>query len=153
MQLQISLCLPREADTVALARSSIADMLVSLGVDDGCVDDIRLAVSEACSNVVQHTSTDDEYEVTLKVDRSLCVITVANVGNGFDADGLVGVMPAGDSARGRGVAIMRAIMDSVEFSSEPESGTLVRLVREVTAKVGSPLARLGERAEGSSSQS
>ena len=142
MNVEVALCLPKESSTVTLIRGVVANALSTFGVTDGCVDDIRLALSEACTNVVQHAAADDEYEVRLEVDDERCVISVKNTGNDFDASSLSGVMPAVDSARGRGVAIMRAVMDHVDFASEPESGTIVRLVKRIDVVEDGPIARL-----------
>jgi serine/threonine-protein kinase RsbW len=140
--------LPKEAETVALVRSSVTGTLLMLGVEEDCAEDIRLALSEACTNVVQHASSDDEFEVTVQVDAQHCAISVKNTGDGFDGAALRGVMPGGDSLRGRGVAIMHAVMDTADFTSSPESGTIVHLVRDLTVKDASPLARLGGRTTG-----
>jgi len=51
-------------------------------------------------------------------------------------------MPDVDSPRGRGVAIMRAVMDSVEFVSEPETGTIVHLVKTLSGYSGAAFSRL-----------
>ena len=47
MNFQIALCLPRDAQTVALVRSVAMAVLERIGVADESVDDIRLALSEA----------------------------------------------------------------------------------------------------------
>ena len=52
MHIDMAVCLPREALTVALVRTAIAHTLDLFGVDQDCLEDIRLAVSEACTNVV-----------------------------------------------------------------------------------------------------
>jgi anti-sigma regulatory factor (Ser/Thr protein kinase) len=51
-------------------------------------------------------------------------------------------MPDPSSARGRGVAIMRALMDQVDFRSEPEAGTIVQLVKTLSIDSDGALARL-----------
>lgn len=145
MNLDVGLCLPQEAETVSLIRSVIGDTLRKFGVTPACVEDIRLALSEACTNVVDHAAFDDEYEVRLIVDDEQCQITVTNTGNGFDAAALAGVMPDSSSARGRGVAIMHAVMDRVDFTSEPEAGTVVRLVKDISLVPDGPMARLKAR--------
>lgn len=61
MRLNAAVCLPREADTVAVMRRVATDALATLGVTAACVDDIRVALSEACTNVVQHASPGDDY--------------------------------------------------------------------------------------------
>ncbi|MGH9030554.1 MAG: ATP-binding protein [Acidimicrobiia bacterium] len=142
MRLDVAVCLPQEARTVALIRCVVGPALTTFGVSAPCVDDIRLALSEACTNVLEHAAVDDEYEVAINIDDRRCEIRVKNTGNGFDAAALAGVMPDPTSVRGRGVAIMRAVMDNVEFRSEPETGTVVYLVKEITLDTDGPLAQL-----------
>lgn len=130
---------------MALIRNVVTNTLLLFGVADRCVEDIRLALSEACTNVIEHAASSDEYEVRVQVDDHECVITVTNAGDGFDADSLSGTMPGATSARGRGVAIMNAVVDRVDFRSEPEAGTIVRLVKQLTVRDDGPLARIRQR--------
>lgn len=141
MELDVALCLPQEGGSVSVIRRIIRDALVSLGVTSDCVEDIRLALSEACTNVLDHAVNGDDYEVRLRVDDERCHVSVKNVGNGLDASALEGVMPDALSPRGRGVAIMRAVMDSVDFTSEPEAGTIVHVVKTLTFDASGPVAR------------
>jgi serine/threonine-protein kinase RsbW len=145
MHVDVAVCLPQEAETVALIRTAIADTLRLFGVADDCVEDLKLALSEACTNVIAHASSEDEYEVRIRVDDERCTISVKNTGGTFDAASLTGVMPDADSARGRGVAIMHAVMDKVHLTSDPQAGTIVTLVRELTLREDAPMARLGSR--------
>jgi len=147
MRLDVAICLPQETETVGLIRGAVTSTLSLFGVEDECVEDIRLALSEACTNVIEHAHADDEYEVRIEVDDTQCEISVKNQGNGFDFASLDGHMPEGESARGRGVAIMRAVMDQVRFSSEPLEGTIVHLVKQLSVREGGPLDRLRRRQE------
>lgn len=141
MNLEIAVCLPRDAETVALARRVVANALSSFGVTRECVDDIRLALSEACTNVIEHAAADDEYEVRLGIDERRCAISVRNTRSGFDAAALAGEMPDADSPRGRGVAIMRALMDWVDLSAEAETGAIVRFVKTLAVEPDAPFGR------------
>ena len=145
MRIDVAVCLPQEAETVALIRGAVTSTLSLFGVDDECVEDIRLALSEACTNVIEHAHATDEYEVRVQMDDNQCEISVKNNGNGFDFAALEGQMPGGESARGRGVAIMRAVMDQVRFSSEPREGTIVHLVKQLNARDGGAMDRLRRR--------
>lgn len=147
VNLEFAVCLPRDAETVGLVRGVVAFALSSFGVTPECVDDIRLALTEACTNVIEHAAAEDEYEVRIEVDLTCCAISVENTGIGFDATALTGIMPDVSSPRGRGVAIMRAVMDQVEFGSEPETGTIVHLVKDLSVDADSPLARLRRSAK------
>lgn len=142
MNLDVAICLPQEAGTVALIRAGVTNILTLFGVAEQCIEDLRLALSEACTNVIDHASAEDEYEVRVQVDDERCAISVKNTGNHFDAASLEGVMPNARSARGRGVAIMRAVMDQVRFTSEPEAGTIVHLVKRIEVREDGPMARL-----------
>jgi len=142
MLLDVAVCLPKETETVSLIRAVVKNGLATFGVTTDCVDDICLALSEACTNVVQHAGLDDEYEVRLQVDEFVCAISVKNTGEGFDASALRNVMPSPSSPRGRGVAIMRAVMDQVDFDPEPAAGTIVNLVKTLSVKPDGPLARI-----------
>lgn len=148
MKLEVTVSLPREAETVRLVRAVVADALGKIGVSQECVEEIQLALSEACNNVVDHATVDDEYEVRIELVDEECSIVVRNSGTGFDAAGLAGVMPDVSSPRGRGVAIMRALMDEIEFRSEPDGGDVVRLVKNLTVHPDAPLVRLRRSPEG-----
>ena len=45
---------PAVPDAVTQARLTLVDRLRALGADDGSLDDVALAVSEACTNAVMH---------------------------------------------------------------------------------------------------
>jgi serine/threonine-protein kinase RsbW len=142
VNVDVAVCLPQEAETVALVRAAVTNTLTLFGVEERCVEDIRLALSEACTNVIEHATVHDEYEVRVVVDDDRCAISVKNTGNGFEAGGLEGVMPDARAARGRGMAIMRAVMDQVDFTSEPEAGTIVHLVKRLSVRDDGPMDRL-----------
>jgi serine/threonine-protein kinase RsbW len=129
VKLELLMRLPRQAPTVAIARNVLAKGLAMLGVDAECVEQIRLAVSEACSNVVEHALNADSYEAHVEVDDAECAISVRCAGAIVEPP-IVPGMPEVAAARGRGIAIMRTVMDRVEFAPQP-GGTTVRLVKRL----------------------
>ena len=65
--------------------------------------------------------------MSLEVDDDQCVIRVVDRGRGFDSESL-GFGHADTSAEeGRGIEIMRALVDQVRFIPKPEAGTIVHL--------------------------
>lgn len=151
MLLDVAVCLPQEAETVGLIRGIVKNALRSFDVSEECIDDICLALSEAGTNVIQHAALEDEYEVRVQIDEQHCAISVKNTGNGFDAAALQGVMPDPSSPRGRGVAIMRTLMDQVDFDSGVGTGTIVHLVKTLTVQPDGLLDRLRRRPHAPSS--
>lgn len=78
------LVFPREALSVPVMRHVLGDTLDKLGVDDSCVADLLLAVTEACTNVLRHSGPGLRYEVVARVGRNRCVLEVLDGGRGFD---------------------------------------------------------------------
>jgi serine/threonine-protein kinase RsbW len=68
-----------------------------------------------------------------------CEIRVIDTGSGFDGRD-AGFVTAGDSAEsGRGIFLMRAMVDDLSFVSVPEVGTAVHLVKHLQLGEGSIL--------------
>jgi serine/threonine-protein kinase RsbW len=138
------LCLPRDSSTLSVVRHIAASALEELGVVSEEIGDVVLALTEAAANVVKHSGADDQYEVHLVIENNTCEIRVVDSGRGFDSDSL-GVNMAGPSEeRGRGMALMAALVDSVRFESRPEAGTIVHLVKDLSLRPDGPLRRLVE---------
>ena len=130
MEINLSLSLPRDISTVPLVRHLCKHALWEIGVVDQCMADVELAVTEACANVVEHATEDDDYEVEISIGTEACEIRVIDTGAGFDVDALEGA-PEPAAEGGRGVALMEALVDRIKFISEPEAGTVVHLVKQL----------------------
>jgi serine/threonine-protein kinase RsbW len=135
--MKFSLDLPRETLSIPVIRRILGDTLRELGVSEGCIADILVAISEACTNVVQHADSTSRYEVTVAIEDGQCVLKVVDRGQGFDDKSTKNVHP--DSESGRGIKIMRALVDDVSFDSRPESGTVVYLQKRLSWRDESPL--------------
>jgi serine/threonine-protein kinase RsbW len=127
MEIMLGLTLPRDALTVPVARHIVRTALGRVGVEDACAHDVVVALSEACTNVLLHAGPGDEYGVRVNVEDERCRIRVVDVGRGFDSVRLAqdGALP--EAEQGRGVTLMRALVDRVRFTSRPEAGTIVTL--------------------------
>jgi serine/threonine-protein kinase RsbW len=135
--MKFSLDLPRETLSVPVIRRILGDTLRGLGVSETCVADILVAISEACTNVVQHADSTSRYEVTVGIEGGQCVLKVVDRGQGFAGDSQNDVHP--DSESGRGIKIMKALVDDVSFDSRPESGTVVYLQKRLSWKDEAPI--------------
>lgn len=146
MQVQFSLYLPRDAVTVPVARRLCRGAMEELGVSRACLTDVALAVTEACANVIEHSSDiDDEYEISVSVHEDTCEIRVIDTGRGFDHESLSDEIIDTSAERGRGISLMRALVDNVQFESKPQAGTVVHLVKNLELDEDSPLRTLGPR--------
>jgi serine/threonine-protein kinase RsbW len=144
MEIKLTLALPRDEYSVPVARRVLARAMDVLGVDDSVVADIELALTEACTNVLDHAADTDEYEVSAGIDGTVCVIEVVDRGGGFDSVGK-GLTDADPSAEdGRGIQLMRALVDKVTFTSRPQTGTVVHLEKQLAWDEGSLIKQLTE---------
>ena len=129
----MELQLPRDEASIPVVRHLCRNALHGIGVDGDCGADIEVALSEACTNALRHSEPGAEYKVQVALDERQCVITVVDTGQGFD-----GRSSRSDPAaeRGRGVELMRALVDRVNFQSDPEAGTIVRLEKDLDFQDG-----------------
>jgi serine/threonine-protein kinase RsbW len=134
VQLELALSLPGEQRSVPVARHLVRAAMRTLGVDADCVNDVEVAVSEACTNVLQHGDPAADYEVGLYLDAERCRLRVIEVGRGAAsafAREPRGRAPDGEAEHGRGLLVMRALMDRVGFRLLPGAGSVVSLEKRL----------------------
>lgn len=127
MLVKMTLALPTDARYVGMMRKVADCVLTDFGVPDAANDDIQLAVTEACANAVRHSGGVAEYQVHLEVGSDGCEVEIVDLGPGFSPADVAD--PTGsDFEHGRGVYIMRELVDDLHFSRQ-EDATRVRLVK------------------------
>lgn len=141
MKIKLTLALPHDEVSVPVVRRLLTAAMNVLGVDPDVTSDIELALTEAVTNVLEHSTDADEYEVSAGIDGDRCVIEVVNRGAGFDGS-LAGLAQATvDDEGGRGIHLMRALVDTVEFTRRAK-GTTVHLEKKLQWREGSVLQHL-----------
>jgi len=127
MELSLSLTLPRDKQTVPVARHIVRNAMEQVGVEETCVDDVELALSEACTNVLLHSGPGDQFVVRLDLEDRLGVLRIIDVGHGFDSAKVQATDDLVEAEQGRGLGVMQAVVDRVDLTSRPEAGTIVTL--------------------------
>src|ERR687894_1782847 len=101
--------LPVDTGSVPFIRGLCRQALEHLRIERTVVDEIALALTEACANVVQHAGEHAVYEVEVAIDDRLCRISVVDGGSGFAFESL----PARDERSplddGRGLLLIQAL--------------------------------------------
>src|SRR4051794_37451584 len=105
VEIKFTLQLPRDALSVPVVRRVLDSSMRTLGVSEDCLTDIEIALTEACTNVLDHAAQGDEYEVVAGLDDSRCVIEVIDTGRGFDAEQLGHGEADPTSEQGRGIQL------------------------------------------------
>jgi serine/threonine-protein kinase RsbW len=78
------LLFPREALSIPVMRRVLGDILNRVGVDEGSIADLLLAVTEACTNVLRHSGQGRGYEIVARVTGNRLHLEVVDNGRGFD---------------------------------------------------------------------
>ena len=132
----IELEIPARAEYVGLVRlvvSSLASARRTLAEER--VDDLKLAVSEACTNAIEanvHVDVDERVTLRWSEADDRLQVQIDDRGKGFDPGQLPEHPPVTDPSRlnferGLGIPLIRTLVDEVAFDPS-ESGTSVRLV-------------------------
>jgi serine/threonine-protein kinase RsbW len=131
MRVQLALNLPREEISVPLARHVVSSALLTAGVEPTCVHEVEVALSEACTNAVQHAVQGISYEVVVGISDEHVAIEVVDSGSGF---GQRHPSPDGHDhwdENGRGMALINALSDLAVFDSVEGEGGSVQLTKRL----------------------
>jgi serine/threonine-protein kinase RsbW len=116
-----------EGSEVRVVRRRLSSWLHGDHLDPDVVDDLVLAASEALENCCDHAYRGDTaggtMTLTARPRRGRLVITVADDGHWHEA-------PADPGARGRGLALIRELVDDVDIVAGPE-GTCLALIHHL----------------------
>jgi PAS domain S-box-containing protein len=134
---RLHLDLPTNPKSLGTLRRTVGRWLEPLGATSVESNDIQVSCHEACSNAMEHGYRFREamIDVDAEFDGEHVQLTVADSG---------GWREKRDSDRGRGLELIRALMDEVEVSAG-EDGTVVRMRKRLSEPVGPPGERLGVR--------
>lgn len=136
MEIRVVLFLPRDAASVPVSRQVLGSCLHTLGVTEEVRNDIALALTEACANVIKHAGPGDEYEVTASARDGKCVIEVLNAGNPVPARAAAAGMPPPEAEHGRGLQIIDAVADDVRLTGNGRAGTTVHFEKALQWEPG-----------------
>lgn len=128
----VELKVPSKAEYVAVVRALVTDIARRLSMSTSAVQDVQVAASEACANVVIHAYSDpdrapSDMTVRCMSSHGRMVIEVADSGRGFS----VPIAFARDEEKdgGLGLLLINELMDQVSLDSAPDQGTIVRMVK------------------------
>jgi serine/threonine-protein kinase RsbW len=122
----VRLTMPARADSVAVVRQALAGVADALDFDAAILADMKMAVSEACTNVVVHAYDDSDglLEVDMTGDQEGLTISVRDHGTGIQPH----VNPTREvPALGLGLPLIAALSDSFELHGSAGQGTEVRM--------------------------
>jgi anti-sigma regulatory factor (Ser/Thr protein kinase) len=114
----IRLTLPARAQNVAVVRHVVSALAESLAFPPKLIEDIRLAVTEACTNVVRHAYIGSEgpLHVAVAPHESGMTIVVSDRGRGIQPN------PASEGP-GLGLPLIAALAHDLDIEHAPDAGS------------------------------
>ena len=134
---EVTLTLPMVADMEIAAGKTASAMAEFMGLGPDKIDEVRMAVVEACINSFEHSAADDKrvyltFAVTGGAEPERLQIAVRDTGRGFEPSEVIEPKIEeklkAERKRGWGLKIIRGLMDEVEINSDTE-GTTILMVK------------------------
>ena len=128
----VRLTIPAKAEYITLSRLALAGLSRVRAFPDETLADLKLALTEACSNSVRHAYGDGEghVDISFELRDDRLIVEVADDGSGFEHDPQSTSPDDGLTEGGLGIAIIRSIADEVEIGDGPSGkGSRLRFVK------------------------
>ncbi|NQX70166.1 anti-sigma B factor RsbW [Paenibacillus alba] len=140
----VRLKIPATAEYLDIVRLSLYGVATKLGFSYEDIEDMKVAVSEACNNAVLHGEPESghagQIEISYESGDGKLVVKVKDDGTGFNyqehsenAAPLAGASPSELQPGGLGIYLMQALMDEVVVNTD--AGTEVTLVKYVQTQI------------------
>lgn len=124
-------------EAVAEARAWLAKQASQAGFSSDAIGDLKLAVTEAITNVVCHAYGGEpghEIVLSLEVDEEALTLTIRDFARGqFDGNYPAPDLNGEPPESGYGIFLMRQVMDEVRYDTSSEVGTTLTLVKRRTS--------------------
>jgi anti-sigma regulatory factor (Ser/Thr protein kinase) len=114
--------LPASAENIGLVRHALAGVAAALRLDSARVSAIRLAVTEACTNVVRHAyqGGPGPLEVDVRTGAATLEVDVRDRG--------VGILPRpAEDSLGLGIPLIAALTDRLRIARERDGATVISM--------------------------
>jgi serine/threonine-protein kinase RsbW len=128
----VRLTIPAKPEYITLGRLALTAIAGVRPVSDETLYDLKLALTEACTNSVRHAyenGREGNVEIVYELQPDRLVIEVGDEGAGFEplegGNGHEGELEEG----GLGIEIIRALADEVEIGAREEGGSRLRFVK------------------------
>ena len=133
----VELRLPCRAEWVALARLAVAAVANRLRFSIEEIEDVKLAVAEACTAVIQHDGHGEVLEISCESSNEALRIRVRDAGRHAAAEKQERKLDL-EEARiaGLGIFLIRTLMDEVTYDVHPELGTDLLMVKRLVGLAG-----------------
>ena len=134
----IRLTIPAKPEYITLGRLALTGIarLRAQPLPQEVLGDLKLALTEACTNSVRHAYADGNghVEILYELYDDKLVVEVADEGEGFEPPEEPSAALDGEelSEGGLGIAIIEALADEFEIRERAEGGSSLRFVKHLS---------------------
>jgi serine/threonine-protein kinase RsbW len=127
----VRLTIPARPEYITLGRLALTAIAGVRPLSDETLHDLKLALTEACTNSVKHAYDDQgrgSVDIVYELQADRLAVEVGDAGAGFDpgtAEADADELEEG----GLGIAIIRAVTDEVEIAEREGGGSRLRFVK------------------------
>jgi len=132
----IGLSIPSRMELLTVLDGLVTAIAAHMDFGEEATIELATSIIEAGTNAIQHGHDHDQSKMVsfrFFIGERALEVWVTDQGQGFDVASVLSADPTRPEdllkSRGRGIFIMRAMMDSVEFEVVPGRGTVVHLVK------------------------
>ncbi|HET8652907.1 MAG TPA: ATP-binding protein [Gaiellaceae bacterium] len=133
----VRLTIPAKPEYISLVRLALSGLSQTRELPDETLGDLKLAVTEACSNSVRHAygeGREGSVEVVYELHPDRLVVEVSDDGAGFSEAEPPPVDVSALNEGGLGIAIIRELADELELGRKGDGqGSRLRLVKFIQA--------------------
>ena len=135
--------IPCMSDYVGVVRLAVSGLATRMNFSIEEIEDIKIAVSEACTNSVQYAFDNTENErvfITFNLLKDKLEIIVKDSGKGFDIKEIekkplearsLDEIDETAPRLGLGITFIKSLMDETDVISEPGKGTTIRMAKHI----------------------
>jgi serine/threonine-protein kinase RsbW len=131
----VRLTIPAKPEYIALGRLTLAGISRVQPLPDETLADLKLALTEACTNSVRHAYAGDgpgSVEIVFELGADRLAVEVVDEGAGFRADEQAA--PGEPSESGLGIAIIKALADDFEVTEGDSGGSRLWFAKQLTGE-------------------
>jgi len=136
----IEIRIPSKSEYVSVVRLTASGIANCLGFSYEDIEDIKVAVGEACVNCIQHAypkrSDKDEIVIKFALTISYLEMVVRDFGKGISQETVEKYLDIEEKNKkgeqGFGIFLMKNLMDEVNYNTEVTKGTEIRMKKYIS---------------------